>query len=113
MEIEGIFYRPIDYQEGTKIPLILHIHGGPPDHYGNRFRSSFHIYAGLGYASLGANIRGSDSYGDNLLRALMGDVGGGEYDDLMSGVDYVIAERNVDPERLALRGWSWGGILGS
>ena len=113
MEIEGVFYLPGDYQEGTKVPLMLHIHGGPPGHYGNRFRPSFHIYAGLGYASLGSNIRGSDSYGDDLLTALVGDVGGGEYDDLMTGVDYVIAERNVDPERLALRGWSWGGILGS
>jgi dipeptidyl aminopeptidase/acylaminoacyl peptidase len=113
MEIEGVFYLPGGYQEGMKVPLMLHIHGGPPGHYGNRFSPSFHIYAGLGYASLGSNIRGSDSYGDDLLTALMGDVGGGEYEDLMSGVDYVIAERHVDPERLALRGWSWGGILGS
>jgi len=113
MEIEGVFYLPGDYQEGTKVPLMLHIHGGPPGHYGNRFRPSFHIYAGLGYASLGSNIRGSDSYGDDLLRALMGDVGGGEYEDLMTGVDYAIHELQVDPERLALRGWSWGGILGS
>ena len=113
MEIEGVFYLPGDYQEDTKVPLMLHIHGGPPGHYGNRFRPSFHIYGGLGYASLGSNIRGSDSYGDDLLTALMGDVGGGEYEDLITGVDYVINERHVDPERLALRGWSWGGILGS
>ena len=112
-EIGGVFYLPGDYQEGTKVPLMLHIHGGPPGHYANRFQPSFHIYAGLGYASLGPNIRGSDSYGDDLLTALMGDVGGGEYEDLMTGVDYVIAERDVDPKRLALRGWSWGGILGS
>jgi len=118
MEIEGVFYRPRNEQPGddqdeAKIPLILHIHGGPPGHYANRFRPSFHIFAGLGYASLGANIRGSDSYGDALLTALMGDVGGGEYDDVMSGVDYLIEERDVDPERLGVRGWSWGGILGS
>ncbi len=113
MEIEGVFYLPGDHRAGTKLPLILHIHGGPEDHYWNRFRTEFHIFGGLGYASLGPNIRGSDSYGDDLLTALMGDVGGGEYEDLMTGVDYVIAERNVDPERLALRGWSWGGILGS
>ncbi len=113
MEIEGVFYLPGDYKEGTKIPLVLHIHGGPPGHFSNQFRPSFHIYAGLGYASLGPNIRGSDSYGDDLLTALMGDVGGGEYEDLITGVDFLIAERHVDPERLALRGWSWGGILGS
>lgn len=113
MEIEGVFYLPGDYQKGTKVPLILHIHGGPPGHFANRFGSDFQVFAGLGYASLGPNIRGSDSYGDDVLTALMGDVGGGEYDDLMSGVDYVIKEGNVDPKRLGLRGWSWGGILGS
>lgn len=113
MEIEGVFYLPGDYQEGAKVPLILHIHGGPPGHFANRFRPNFQIYAGLGYASFGPNIRGSDSYGDDLLTALMGDVGGGEYDDLMTGVDYLIDERQVDPERLGVRGWSWGGILGS
>ena len=113
MEIEGVFYRPGDYQEGAKTPLILHIHGGPPGHFADRFRARFHVLAGLGYASFGPNIRGSDSYGDDLLTALMGDVGGGEYDDLMTGVDYLIDERQVDPERLGLRGWSWGGILGS
>ena len=113
MEIEGVFYLPGDHREGTEVPLMLHIHGGPPGHFANGFRPNFHIFAGLGYASFGPNIRGSDSYGDDLLTALMGDVGGGEYEDLMTGVDYLIAERHVDPERLGLRGWSWGGILGS
>jgi len=113
MEIEGVFYRPADYQEGTRIPLILHIHGGPPGHFANTFRPNFHIFAGLGYASFGPNIRGSNSYGDDLLRALMGDVGGGEYYDVMNGVDYLIDKLGVDSERLGLRGWSWGGILGS
>ena len=47
-----------------------------------------HVFAGLGYASFGPNSRGSDSYGDGLLTALMSDVGGGEYDDVMTGVDY-------------------------
>ncbi len=113
MEIEGVLHLPVGSQEGARVPLILHIHGGPPGHFSNRFRPNFHIFAGLGYASLGPNIRGSDSYGDDLLTALMGDVGGGEYDDLMTGVDYLIDEHDIDPERLALRGWSWGGILGS
>ncbi len=112
-EIEGVFYRPVESPEGSETPLILDIHGGPPGHFANEFRSDFHVFAGLGYASLGPNIRGSDSYGDDLLTALMGDVGGGEYEDLMAGIDYLIAERHVDPERLGLRGWSWGGILGS
>jgi len=113
MEIEGVLYVPGNYKEKTKLPLIVNIHGGPPGHYANRFRTNFHIFAGLGYASLGPNIRGSDSYGDDLLCALQGDVGGGEFDDVMTGVDYLIEKGIVDSDRLGVRGWSWGGILGS
>ncbi|MEE8377154.1 MAG: S9 family peptidase [Candidatus Aminicenantaceae bacterium] len=113
MQIEGVLYVPGNSQEGEKLPLIVTIHGGPPGRFANGFRSVFHIYAGLGYASLGPNIRGSDSYGDDLLCALQGDVGGGEYDDVMSGVDYLIEQGIADAERLGVRGWSWGGILGS
>lgn len=113
MEIEGVLYVPGNSQEGEKLPLIVTIHGGPPGRFSNGFRAIFHIYAGLGYASFGPNIRGSDSYGDDLLCALQGDVGGGEYDDVMTGVDYLIGRGIADPDRLGVRGWSWGGILGS
>jgi len=113
MEIEGVLYVPGNSQKRKKLPLIVTIHGGPPGHFANRFRSVFHVFAGLGYASLGPNIRGSDSYGDDLLCALQGDVGGGEFDDVMTGVDYLIEKEIADPDRLGVRGWSWGGILGS
>jgi dipeptidyl aminopeptidase/acylaminoacyl peptidase len=113
MEIEGVLYVPRNSEQETKLPLIVTIHGGPPGRFANGFRSVFHIFAGLGYASLGPNIRGSDSYGDDLLCALQGDVGGGEYDDVMTGVDYLIEKGIADPDRLGVRGWSWGGILGS
>jgi len=113
MEIEGVLYVPGNYKKRIKLPLIVTIHGGPPGHFANRFRAAFHVFAGLGYASLGPNIRGSDSYGDDLMCALQGDVGGGEFDDVMTGVDYLIEKGIVDPDRLGVRGWSWGGILGS
>lgn len=113
MQIEGVLYVPGNLQRPAKLPLIVTIHGGPPGRFANRFRAEFHIFAGLGYASFGPNIRGSDSYGDDLLCALQGDVGGGEFDDVMSGVDYLIEQGIADAERLGVRGWSWGGILGS
>jgi len=113
MEIEGVLYVPRNSQDGKKLPFVVTIHGGPPGHFANSFMSVFHIFAGLGYASLGPNIRGSDSYGDDLLCVLQGDVGGGEYDDVMTGVDYLIKKGIADPDRLGVRGWSWGGILGS
>ena len=111
MVIEGIFLLPGDYQEGTRIPLMLQIHGGPSGYWGNSFEPDLIVYTGLGYAQLGPNPRGSSGYGDDILRGLMGDVGGGEYLDLMTGVDHLIAAGYVDPEKLGVSGWSWGGVL--
>jgi len=109
-EIEGVFTFPGNFKKGEKVPLILDIHGGPSGYFGNDFDSFFQLYAGLGYAVLGINVRGSSGYGDAILRGLIGDVGGGEFDDLMTGVDYVIAQGYVDPEHMGVKGWSWGGV---
>jgi len=109
-EIEGIFYLPGDYKEGTKLSLMLNIHGGPQSYWGNTFRAENQIYTGLGYASLEPNVRGSTSYGDKLLRGLIGQVGDGEFVDQMTGVDEVIKRGYVDPDQLGIRGGSWGGV---
>ena len=87
-EMEGVLLLPDGYEEGARIPLMLQIHGGPSGYWANDFELAFHLFAGLGYASLGPNVRGSSGYGDGILRGLMGDVGGGEFDDLMSGVAF-------------------------
>jgi dipeptidyl aminopeptidase/acylaminoacyl peptidase len=112
MPIEGIFMLPAGNQEGMKPPLILQIHGGPDGYWANTFEPDLIIYTGLGYAVLGPNVRGSSGYGDDLLRGLMGDMGGGEYHDLMTGVDHVIDAGFVDAEKMGVAGWSWGGVLG-
>ncbi len=109
-EIEGIFVLPANYEKGKRVPLMLDIHGGPAGYFGNSFDTFFQLYAGVGYAVLGVNVRGSSGYGDDILRALMGDVGGGEFEDLMTGVDHVIELGYVDPEHMGVRGWSWGGV---
>jgi dipeptidyl aminopeptidase/acylaminoacyl peptidase len=115
-EIEGLFHLPPGAQSGNKIPLMLNIHGGPAGCFVNSFRASYHIYAGLGYASLSPNVRGSSGYTDKLREGntvQAGDgIGKGDYWDLMNGIDYVVSKGRIDPERLALRGWSYGGILG-
>ncbi len=102
---------PSDYREGAQVPLVLQIHGGPSGYWANAFEPDLIVYTGLGYAVLGPNVRGSSGYGDDLLRGLMGDVGGGEYQDLMSGVDQVIEAGYIDPEKMGVAGWSWGGVL--
>jgi len=112
LEIEGILYLPPDYKPGKKVPLILNIHGGPAGSFSNRFSAIYHIYAGLGCASLCPNVRGSSGASDALLRGNMRDIGGGDYWDLMTGVDQVVKDGTADPNRLGLRGWSYGGILG-
>ncbi|MDJ0836332.1 MAG: S9 family peptidase [Acidobacteriota bacterium] len=112
LEIEGILQLPAGYREGTRIPLLLHIHGGPAGVFTNSFRYRNHIYSGLGYAQLSPNVRGSTGYGDDLLRGNMKDIGGGDYQDLMTGVDHVIEKGWADAERMGVTGWSYGGILG-
>ena len=109
MEIEGIFMPALNHG-GGKMPMILHVHGGPNYYAANIFRPDFQILTGLGYAILSPNFRGSMGYGDEFVNALAGEVGDGEFVDLMTGVDYVIAHKNIDQDRLGIRGWSWGGV---
>ena len=112
LEIEGILNYPVDYKEGTRVPLILNVHGGPAGVFSYSFSPGYHIYAGMGFASLSPNVRGSSGYNDALLRGNMQDIGGGDYQDLMTGVDMLIARGIVDPEKMGVKGWSYGGILG-
>lgn len=112
LDIEGLLWLPADYQPGTRLPLLLSVHGGPAGVWDLSFRSIDHVYTGLGWAVLEPNVRGSSSYGDAFLRGNMHDIGGGDYYDLMAGVDKLIADGIADPEHLAIRGWSYGGILG-
>ncbi len=112
LEIEGILNLPADYKEGTRLPLMLNVHGGPAGAFAYSFSANYHIYAGLGFASLSPNVRGSSGYNDALLRGNMRDIGGGDFQDLMTGVDMLIARGIVDPDRMGIKGWSYGGILG-
>jgi len=116
MMIEGLLHLPIGYEEGDMVPLILNIHGGPAGSFTNNFRASYHIHAGLGYASLSPNVRGSSGYTDYLREgntfARDDGIGFGDFQDLMTGVDKVIADGIVDSTRMGVRGWSYGGILG-
>lgn len=112
LEIEGLVFYPIGYKEGKSYPLLLHIHGGPAGVFTDGFRSQYHVWAGLGYVQLCPNVRGSSGYSDELLRGNMKDIGGMDYEDLMSGVDQLIKEGIADSEKMAVRGWSYGGILG-
>lgn len=112
LEIEGIKYVPSSVKNDNSAPFLLHIHGGPAGVFTNSFSARYHVWAGLGYVQLAPNVRGSTAYGDEFLRGNMYDIGGGDYNDLMSGVDMLIAQDQIDPDKMAVRGWSYGGILG-
>lgn len=112
LEIEGIQYTPKNVKKDGKAPFLLHIHGGPAGVFTNSFSTRYHVWAGLGYVQLAPNVRGSSGYGDDFLRGNMNDIGGGDYQDLMTGVDKLISERKIDSKKMAVRGWSYGGILG-
>ena len=112
LDVEGLLWLPSSYKAGDKLPLILSIHGGPAGVWSTSFRGINHVYTSMGWAVLEPNVRGSTSYGDALLRGNIKDIGGGDYHDAMTGVDAVVAQGIADPNQLAVRGWSYGGILG-
>jgi dipeptidyl aminopeptidase/acylaminoacyl peptidase len=116
--VEGILTYPVDYHAETKVPLLLVIHGGPAGVFLQTFLGAGNIYpyaafAEQGYALLRANPRGSSGYGKSFRYANMRDWGGGDYADLMAGVDKLVADGIADPERLGVLGWSYGGFLTS
>jgi dipeptidyl aminopeptidase/acylaminoacyl peptidase len=110
-EIEGWVVTPPDFDPSVKYPLILEIHGGPFAAYGPNFTAEIQLFAAAGYVVLYANPRGSTSYGEEFANLIHHAYPGNDYDDLMSGVDAVLAEGYVDPEHLFVTGGSGGGVL--
>ncbi len=109
--IHGWVVTPPDFDPSKKYPLILEIHGGPISNYGDRFSAEIQLYASAGYVVLYANPRGSTSYGEEFGNLLYHDYPGQDYDDLMSGVDAVIAKGFIDEDNLFVTGGSAGGIM--
>lgn len=110
-EIQGWVVTPPDFDASNKYPLILEIHGGPFAAYGPVYATEMQLYAAAGYVVLYANPRGSSSYGEEFGNFIHHAYPGNDYDDLMSGVDAVIAEGYVDRDNLFVTGGSGGGVL--
>ena len=107
-QIEGWLMMP---HSATKPPLILSIHGGPHMAYNSQFDFEFQWLTANGYAVLFTNPRGSTGYGEKFLWATWGGWGKLDFQDVMAGVDYVLAHYSVDPKRLGVTGYSYGGFL--
>lgn len=115
-DIEGILIYPIGYKPGSKVPLLLNVHGGPAGVFVQHYSAAPVIYplavfASKGFAILRPNPRGSTGYGVAFRRANEKDWGGADYQDLMRGVDKVIEMGIADPQRMGVMGWSYGGFM--
>ncbi len=110
-EVQGWIVTPPDFDATKKYPLILEIHGGPFTAYGPHFSVENQLYAAAGYVVLYTNPRGSTSYGYDFANEIHHNYPGQDYDDLMSGVDAIIARGYIDEDQLFVTGGSGGGVL--
>lgn len=115
LEIQGWLLRPPGAQAGTRLPLVVDIHGGPKARWGPTFHGTWHDWgqalAAAGYAVLLPNPRGSTGRGAAFAAANGSDLGGKDFEDIMAGIDHLIAQGIADPERLGVGGWSYGGFM--
>jgi dipeptidyl aminopeptidase/acylaminoacyl peptidase len=118
-EIEGLLTLPVNYEAGKRYPLLLIIHGGPMGVFSQEYIGGqpeylpypIAAFAAKGYAVLRCNPRGSDGYGKKFRYANHKDWGGGDFRDLMAGVDEMIRLGIADTDRLGVMGWSYGGYM--
>jgi dipeptidyl aminopeptidase/acylaminoacyl peptidase len=115
LENHGWLLLPPDAAPNTRLPLITEVHGGPSAQWGNWFYGTWHdwaqILANEGYAVFLPNPRGSTGRGGAHTGANKYDFGGGDFDDIMTGIDMLIERGVADPDRLGICGWSFGGFM--
>jgi dipeptidyl aminopeptidase/acylaminoacyl peptidase len=116
--IEGLLTYPIGFEKGKKYPIVLQIHGGPAGVFSQTYTGAPSIYvtqyfAQKGFIVLRPNPRGSSGYGKEFRYSNVRDWGFGDYQDLMTGVDYVLAMGIADANNQFVMGWSYGGYMTS
>jgi dipeptidyl aminopeptidase/acylaminoacyl peptidase len=109
--VEGFLCRPPAFAPELKYPLLLWIHGGPTMQYTWEFNFEAQLFAANGYLVVLVNPRGSSGYGQEFAKAIFADWGNKDSQDVLAGVDHVIAQGSADPDRLGVGGWSYGGML--
>ena len=109
--IESFVIKPPGFQEGKRYPTILRIHGGPQAQYNYGFSFEQQLFAANGYVVVMPNPRGSTGYGQEFCLGIWQAWGEPDYEDVMAAVDSVIERGWADPDRLAVGGWSYGGML--
>ena len=109
--VGGVLVKPVGFQPGQRYPLIVAIHGGPASADILNFNGGYNsqVFAGAGYVVLRPNYRGSTNYGHRYNTDIVGNYFAPGYEDIMAGVDYLIAQGIADPDRMGALGWSAGG----
>ena len=110
MTIEGLLYLPPEAAT-KKVPLIVDVHGGPMGAWEDRYEEWTGFLVGHGWAILRPNPRGSSAYGVAFAAANKNDLGGKDFNDVMAGVDFALKNYPIDPSKLALMGYSYGGEM--
>lgn len=111
-DVHGWLLKPANFKEGEKYPLIVEVHGGPATMYANTFFHELQLLTAKGYGVLYVNPRGSHGYNQAFVDAVRNDYGGGDYADIMAGLDYVIEKNDwIDTNRLGVTGGSYGGFM--
>ncbi len=113
-EVDCWLVKPVGFEEGKAYPLILNVHGGPFGQYGETFFDEFQIYASAGYGVVFCNPRGSSGQDTAFARAVVGDMGGPDYLDVMAAFDAALERATwADRDRLGIMGGSYGGFMTS
>ncbi|HVZ83608.1 MAG TPA: alpha/beta fold hydrolase, partial [Terracidiphilus sp.] len=108
--IEGLLYLPPQAASG-KVPLVVNVHGGPRGQFTDSWSPLTNLLLGQGWAVLVTNPRGSTGYGVAFEAANKDDMGNGDFQDIMAGVDEVIRTEPIDADKMALIGYSYGGEM--
>jgi dipeptidyl aminopeptidase/acylaminoacyl peptidase len=112
LTISGVLVKPLGYETGKRYPLITQVHGGPESVELNGFQISWaQFFAANGYAVFLPNFRGSVGRGVNFTVINNRDFGGKDFQDILSGIDFLIEKGIADPNRLGIGGWSYGGFM--
>ncbi len=108
---DGILVYPPDFSKDKKYPLVLYVHGGPQMATTTQFDDLAQLMAARDYVVFRPNYRGSDNLGNAYQSAIYNDAGNGPRRDVMAGIDAAKKLGFVDESKIAVSGWSYGGIL--